>query len=46
MQANPDGGAHEPEARVALVHHGVPVAEAVPADVAVHDGVWGPAVAR
>lgn len=45
LQAYPHGGAHQPEAGVALVHHRVPVAEAVPADVAVHDGVRGATVA-
>lgn len=45
LQADADGGADEPEAGLALVHHGVPVAEAVTADVAVHRGVRGAAVA-
>lgn len=45
LQTYPDGGAHQPEARAALIHHSVPVTEAVPADVTVHDGVRGPAVA-
>lgn len=45
LQAYPHGGAHQPEARLALVDHCVPVAGAVPTDVAVHDRVRGATVA-
>lgn len=45
LQAYPDGSPHEPETGVALINHGVPVTEAVTADVAVHDGIRGAAVA-
>ena len=46
LQAYPDGSPHEPETGVALIHHGVPVTEAVAADVTVHDGIRRAAVAR
>lgn len=45
LQAYPDGSPHEPEAGVALIHHRVPVTEAVAADVTIHDGVRGATVA-
>jgi hypothetical protein len=45
LEADPDRRPHEPEARVALIDHGVPVAEAITTDVAIHNGVWGAAVA-
>lgn len=46
LQANPHRGAHEPEPGVALVDHCVPVAEAVAADVAIHNGVWRATMTR
>ena len=45
LQAYPDGSPHEPEAGVALIHHCVPVTEAIAADVTIHDGVRGATVA-
>lgn len=45
LQTYPNRGSHEPEARTALIHHRVPVAESVSTDVTVHDWVWGAAVA-
>lgn len=46
LQANPHRGAYKPEPRVALVDHCVPVAEAIAADMAVHNGVWRATMAR
>lgn len=45
LQAYPDGSPYEPEAGVALINHCVPVTEAIAADVAIHNGVWGATVA-
>lgn len=45
LQAYPDRSPHEPEAGVALIHHCVPVTEAIAADVTIHDGVRGATVA-
>lgn len=45
LQADSNGSSNQPEARIALINHSVPVAEAVSADVTVHDRVRGTAVA-
>lgn len=46
LQANPHRGAYKPEPRVALVDHRVPVAEAITADMAIHNGVWRATMTR
>lgn len=44
LLADAHGHADQAEAGVALVHHAAPVAVVLPVDVAVHDGLGGPAV--
>jgi len=46
LLADAHGGADEPEARVALVHHGVPVAKVLADHLAVDDARRAAAVAR
>lgn len=45
LQAYPNRRPHQPEARIALVNHSVPVTEAIPADVTIHNRIRGAAVA-
>ena len=44
LLADAHGHADEAEASIALVHHAAPVAEVLPVDVPVDDGLRGPAV--